>query len=157
MILWGHKIRWGLIIQDLVSEDFFICNIFCLLTPPALHQEGLFRVNGNVRAVETLKQHLEGGGDVNLLSESDSCTVASLLKQYLRDLPGGLVVMTVQQALIQHYQGKSPTCSPTFCAIFFYRQCIKIILQHVWVSVFVFLTGKMWSCRYYWIHLSSVM
>nr|XP_012774159.1 protein FAM13A isoform X5 [Maylandia zebra] len=70
----------------------------------ALHQEGLFRVNGNVRAVETLKQHLEGGGDVNLLSESDSCTVASLLKQYLRDLPGGLVVMTVQQALIQHYQ-----------------------------------------------------
>ncbi|XP_063332192.1 protein FAM13A isoform X6 [Pelmatolapia mariae] len=70
----------------------------------ALHQEGLFRVNGNVRAVETLKQHLEGGGDVNLLSESDSCTVASLLKQYLRDLPGGLVVVTVQQALIQHYQ-----------------------------------------------------
>lgn len=117
MVLWGHKIRWGLIIQDLVSEDFFICNIFCLLTPPALHQEGLFRVNGNVRAVETLKQHLEGGGDVNLLSESDSCTVASLLKQYLRDLPGGLVVVTVQQALIQHYQGKSPTCSPTFCAI----------------------------------------
>ncbi|XP_035762161.1 protein FAM13A isoform X7 [Neolamprologus brichardi] len=70
----------------------------------ALHQEGLFRVNGNVRAVETLKQHLEGGGDVNLLSESDSCTVASLLKQYLRDLPGGLVVVTVQQALIQLYQ-----------------------------------------------------
>uniref|UniRef100_A0A669EEH9 Family with sequence similarity 13 member A n=1 Tax=Oreochromis niloticus TaxID=8128 RepID=A0A669EEH9_ORENI len=70
----------------------------------ALHQEGLFRVNGNVRAVETLKQHLEGSGDVNLLSESDSCTVASLLKQYLRDLPGGLVVVTVQQALIQHYQ-----------------------------------------------------
>uniref|UniRef100_A0A3Q4MN60 Rho-GAP domain-containing protein n=1 Tax=Neolamprologus brichardi TaxID=32507 RepID=A0A3Q4MN60_NEOBR len=69
-----------------------------------LHQEGLFRVNGNVRAVETLKQHLEGGGDVNLLSESDSCTVASLLKQYLRDLPGGLVVVTVQQALIQLYQ-----------------------------------------------------
>ncbi|XP_038569100.1 protein FAM13A isoform X3 [Micropterus salmoides] len=70
----------------------------------ALHQEGLFRVNGNVRAVETLKQRLESGEDVDLLSESDSCTVASLLKRYLRDLPEGLVDSTVQQALIHQYQ-----------------------------------------------------
>ncbi|XP_040892101.1 protein FAM13A isoform X4 [Toxotes jaculatrix] len=69
-----------------------------------LHQEGLFRVNGNVRAVETLKQRLEGGEEVDFLSESDTCTVASLLKQYLRDLPEGLVDSTVQQALIHHYQ-----------------------------------------------------
>lgn len=74
---------------------------------PALHQEGLFRVNGNVRAVETLKQQLESGEDVDLLSESDTCTVSSLLKQYLRDLPEGLVNPTVQQALIHHYQGRS--------------------------------------------------
>uniref|UniRef100_A0A3Q3MNV6 Rho-GAP domain-containing protein n=1 Tax=Labrus bergylta TaxID=56723 RepID=A0A3Q3MNV6_9LABR len=46
----------------------------------ALHQEGLFRVNGNVRAVETLKQRLESREEVDLLAESDSCTVASLLK-----------------------------------------------------------------------------
>ncbi|XP_072241030.1 protein FAM13A isoform X2 [Leuresthes tenuis] len=70
----------------------------------ALHQEGLFRVNGNVRAVETLKQRLESGDDVDLLSESDLCTVASLLKRYLRDLPEGLVDSTVQRALIQHYK-----------------------------------------------------
>ncbi|XP_051240412.1 protein FAM13A isoform X2 [Dicentrarchus labrax] len=70
----------------------------------ALHQEGLFRVNGNVRAVETLKQRLESGEHVDLLSESDSCTVASLLKQYLRDLPEGLLGSAVQQALIRHYQ-----------------------------------------------------
>ncbi|KAF0037286.1 hypothetical protein F2P81_010160 [Scophthalmus maximus] len=69
-----------------------------------LRQEGLFRVNGNVRAVETLKQRLECGEEVDLLSESNICTVASLLKQYLRDLPEGLVNSTVQQALIQHYQ-----------------------------------------------------
>nr|XP_020447517.1 protein FAM13A isoform X3 [Monopterus albus] len=70
----------------------------------ALHQEGLFRVNGNVRAVETLKQRLESDEDVDLLSESDTCTVASLLKQYFRDLPAGLVDSAVQEALIQHYQ-----------------------------------------------------
>ncbi|KAM9770429.1 protein FAM13A isoform 1-T1 [Menidia menidia] len=79
----------------------------------ALHQEGLFRVNGNVRAVETLKQRLESGDDVDLLSESDLCTVASLLKRYLRDLPEGLVDPTVQQALIQHYRecGEDGSCS----------------------------------------------
>ncbi|XP_033985306.1 protein FAM13A isoform X4 [Trematomus bernacchii] len=74
------------------------------LSTHALNQEGLFRVNGNVRAVETLKQRLESGEDVDLLSEADSCTVASLLKRFLRDLPQGLVDSTVQQALIQHHQ-----------------------------------------------------
>lgn len=71
----------------------------------ALHQEGLFRVNGNVRAVATLKQRLENGEDVDL-SESDSCTVASLIKQFLRDLPEALVNATVQQTLIHRYHGE---------------------------------------------------
>ncbi|KAM3864805.1 protein FAM13A [Diretmus argenteus] len=70
----------------------------------ALHQEGLFRVNGNVRVVETLKQRLESGEDVDFQSEADASTVASLLKQYLRDLPEGLVDSTVQPALIRQYQ-----------------------------------------------------
>ncbi|XP_068178247.1 protein FAM13A isoform X2 [Antennarius striatus] len=79
----------------------------------ALHQEGLFRVNGNVRAVETLKQRLESGEQVDLLSESDVCSVASLLKQYLRDLPEGLVDSAVQQALLLLYQecGDDVSCS----------------------------------------------
>uniref|UniRef100_A0A673XE68 Family with sequence similarity 13 member A n=1 Tax=Salmo trutta TaxID=8032 RepID=A0A673XE68_SALTR len=70
----------------------------------ALHHEGLFRVNGNVRAVEGLKLRLENGEDVDFLVEADVCTVASLFKQYLRDLPEGLVDSTVQPALIQQHQ-----------------------------------------------------
>ena len=62
-------------------------------------------MNGNVRAVETLKRRLESGEHVDLLSEADVCTVASLLKQYFRDLPEGLVDSAVQQALIHHHQG----------------------------------------------------
>ncbi|KAM3622934.1 uncharacterized protein V6R79_005027 [Siganus canaliculatus] len=79
----------------------------------ALNQEGLFRVNGNVRAVDSLKQRLEAGDHVDLLSESEACTVASLLKRYLRDLPEGLVDSSVQQALIRHYQecGDDISCS----------------------------------------------
>ncbi|KAF7667583.1 hypothetical protein LDENG_00055500 [Lucifuga dentata] len=69
----------------------------------ALHQEGLFRVNGNVRAVDILKQRLESGEDVDFF-DVDTCTVASLLKQYLRNLPEGLVDSSVQTALIQQNQ-----------------------------------------------------
>lgn len=72
----------------------------------ALHQEGLFRVNGNVRIMEILRERLESGEEVDLHSESDPCTVASLIKQYLRDLPEGLVNSTVQRALIRQHEGK---------------------------------------------------
>ncbi|KAJ8000714.1 hypothetical protein DPEC_G00183220 [Dallia pectoralis] len=84
------------------------CNTLRVTSPRrALHQEGLFRVNGNVRAVAVLKQRLESGEDVNFLDEADVCTVASLLKQYLRDLPEGLVDSSVQTALIQQHQQSS--------------------------------------------------
>ncbi|XP_054634419.1 protein FAM13A isoform X2 [Dunckerocampus dactyliophorus] len=78
----------------------------------ALQQEGLFRVNGNVRNVEALRQRLESNEDTDM-SDSDTCTVASLLKKYLRDLPQGLVDSAVQKALILHYQecGDEGSCS----------------------------------------------
>lgn len=64
--------------------------------------------------METLRLRLENGDDVDLLSESDLCTVSSLLKRYFRDLPEGLVNSTVQQKLIQHYEGKTLTPALTF-------------------------------------------
>ncbi|CAL8331735.1 unnamed protein product [Lota lota] len=92
----------------LVAEEDGVPKVVCRmvehLRQHALHQEGLFRVNGNVRAVESLKQRLQSGEEVDLLAEGDVCTVASLLKQYLRDLPEGLVDSAVQAALIQQYQ-----------------------------------------------------
>ncbi|XP_031415165.1 protein FAM13A isoform X2 [Clupea harengus] len=72
-----------------------------------LHQEGLFRVNGSVRAVDALRQRLERCEVVDLAQESEVCTVASLLKQFLRDLPEGLVNSSVQAALIQQHQESS--------------------------------------------------
>lgn len=111
------------------SNCVFVCD------RAALHQEGLFRVNGNVRAVETLKQRLDGGEHVDL-SDSDSCTVASLIKQFLRDLPEGLVNATVQQALIHCYHGESNytpwydcTCVPE-CVCVCVRTCICTDLQN---------------------------
>ncbi|XP_010886644.2 protein FAM13A isoform X3 [Esox lucius] len=95
--------------QGLVKDGvpLVVRSMVRFLRDHALHQEGLFRVNGNVRAVEVLKQRLESGEDVNFMDEADVCTVASLLKQYVRDLPEGLVDSTVQNALIQQHQQSS--------------------------------------------------
>lgn len=81
-------------------------------------------MNGNVRAVENLKQRLESGEDVDLFSACDTCTVASLLKQYLRDLPEGLIDSTVQQALIQYYQGKNKYFAG--CSVSLFSTCMLI-------------------------------
>uniref|UniRef100_W5MS23 Family with sequence similarity 13 member A n=1 Tax=Lepisosteus oculatus TaxID=7918 RepID=W5MS23_LEPOC len=68
-----------------------------------MQQEGLFRVNGNVKAVERLRRRCETRETVDLLQEADICSVASLLKQFLRDLPEGVITSTVQTALIHLY------------------------------------------------------
>ncbi|MBN3297150.1 FA13A protein, partial [Amia calva] len=69
-----------------------------------LQTEGLFRVNGNVKVVERLRLRFESEERVDLLQEADICSVASLLKQYLRDLPEGVITSTVQPALLTLYQ-----------------------------------------------------
>ncbi|XP_035387476.1 protein FAM13A [Electrophorus electricus] len=73
-----------------------------------LEQEGLFRVSGSVRAVDGLRRRLDSREQwVELGQEVEVCTVASLLKQYLRELPEGLVHPSVQNALIQLQQESS--------------------------------------------------
>ncbi|XP_052463883.1 protein FAM13A isoform X7 [Carassius gibelio] len=72
-----------------------------------LRLEGLFRVNGNVRAVDNLRQRFDGGEEVDLHQDADAFAVASLLKQFLRDLPEGLIHPSIHNPLIQLYQESS--------------------------------------------------
>ncbi|XP_067261503.1 protein FAM13A isoform X2 [Chanodichthys erythropterus] len=69
-----------------------------------LRQEGLFRVNGSVRTVDNLRQRFDGGEEVDLHQEADTFAVASLLKQFLRDLPEGLIQPSIHNLLIQLHQ-----------------------------------------------------
>ncbi|XP_063074740.1 protein FAM13A isoform X2 [Engraulis encrasicolus] len=109
----GNKV-FGVSLSELKSrglvEDgvpLVIRNMVEYLKEHGLQQEGLFRVNGSVRAVDALRQRLDHCEVVDLAQESEVCTVASLLKQFLRDLPGGLVDSGVQSALIQQHQESS--------------------------------------------------
>ncbi|TSK22491.1 Protein FAM13A [Bagarius yarrelli] len=69
-----------------------------------LQQEGLFRVSASVRAVEILKQKLDKEEKVDLQQEAEVCTVASLLKLYLRELPEGLVHSSIHNTLLQMHK-----------------------------------------------------
>lgn len=73
---------------------------------PGLTQEGLFRVNGNVRVVEQLRWKFESGVPVELGRDGDVCAAASLLKLFLRELPEGVITSALQPRFIQLFQGQ---------------------------------------------------
>ena len=54
-------------------------------------QEGLFRISGNAKLVEKLKQSFDSTGDASLEVEGDFPSAAALLKQFLRELPQPLI------------------------------------------------------------------
>lgn len=72
---------------------------------PGLTQEGLFRVNGNVKVVEQLRLKFESGVPVELGKDGDVCSAASLLKLFLRELPDSLITSALQPRFIQLFQG----------------------------------------------------
>ncbi|XP_054846357.1 protein FAM13A isoform X2 [Eublepharis macularius] len=71
-----------------------------------LAQEGLFRVNGNLKTVEHLRAKYESGEDADLAAEGDVSSAASLLKLFLRELPDGVITSALHPKFIQLYQDK---------------------------------------------------
>lgn len=78
---------------------------------PGLTQEGLFRVNGNVKVVERLRWQLESGAPVELGTDGDVSSAASLLKLFLRELPERVITSALHPRFIQLFQGQY-TASP---------------------------------------------
>ncbi|XP_067850562.1 protein FAM13A isoform X2 [Heptranchias perlo] len=72
-----------------------------------LEQEGLFRVNGNVKVVERLRLKYDCGGRPDLGQEADVSSVASLLKLFLRELPDALIISRLHSQFMQLYQDHS--------------------------------------------------
>ncbi|XP_055967109.1 protein FAM13A-like [Sorex fumeus] len=83
------------------------------LTEHGLAQEGLFRVAGSVRAVEELRRGFESGLPVRL-DGGDVSAAASLLKRFVRELPGGLLTSALTphllQALLDDQTGAQESC-----------------------------------------------
>ncbi|CDQ82074.1 unnamed protein product [Oncorhynchus mykiss] len=74
----------------------------CEFLSQHLHTEGLFRKTGSLSRIRALKADLEQGEPVFSLPHSatlQSCDVASLVKQFLRELPSPLIPMDLQVPL----------------------------------------------------------
>uniref|UniRef100_A0AAY4C5R8 Rho-GAP domain-containing protein n=1 Tax=Denticeps clupeoides TaxID=299321 RepID=A0AAY4C5R8_9TELE len=73
-----------------------IMGILMLLWRNGPYTEGVFRKAGNARALREIKEQLDCGADVNL-DDKTTVLLAALLKDFLRNLPGGLL-------MVEHYQ-----------------------------------------------------
>ena len=74
--------------------------------PPGVHQRGLFRLSGSVVRTRLLRQRWDRGEVLDLEQEGDVPTVASLLKLFLRELPGALVPEPQRKDLVASLAGK---------------------------------------------------
>ncbi|MEE6490478.1 hypothetical protein FKM82_015888 [Ascaphus truei] len=71
----------------------------CQFLSQHLSTEGLFRKSGSVTRIKTLKAQLESGE--SCLNSALPCDVASLLKQFFRELPQPLILPELQDPLCQ--------------------------------------------------------
>ncbi|XP_010981386.1 protein FAM13A isoform X1 [Camelus dromedarius] len=106
-----YKKLFGVSLQDLHQQGLtengipaIVGSIVEYLTKHGLTQEGLFRVNGNVKVVEQLRGKFESGVPVQLGTDGDVCSAASLLKLFLRELPESVIPAALQHRLIQLFQ-----------------------------------------------------
>ena len=74
---------------------------------PGINEEGLFRVNGNVRIAERLRASFEQSDDVVLdATRTDVMSVATLLKLFLRELPDGVVPQADTKRFVHAHQSQ---------------------------------------------------
>ncbi|XP_013913798.1 PREDICTED: protein FAM13A-like, partial [Thamnophis sirtalis] len=106
-----HRRLFGISLQEMQQEGLSTCGIPTVvwdiveyLSWHGLEQEGLFRVNGNLKTVEQLRTKYEGGDQVDLAAEADVSSAASLLKLFLRELPDRVIPSALYPKFIQLYQ-----------------------------------------------------
>ncbi|XP_053522302.1 protein FAM13A isoform X2 [Artibeus jamaicensis] len=102
---------FGVSLQDLQQQGLsengipaVVGNIVEYLTKNGLTQEGLFRVNGNRKVVEQLRLKFESGEPVELRTDGDVCSAASLLKLFLRELPESVIPSALHPRFLQLFQ-----------------------------------------------------
>ncbi|XP_045426772.1 protein FAM13A isoform X3 [Pipistrellus kuhlii] len=106
-----YKKLFGVSLQDLQQQGLtengipaIVGNIVEYLTKNGLTQEGLFRVNGNMKVVEQLRLKFESGAPVELREDGDVCAAASLLKLFLRELPESVIPAALRPRFLQLFQ-----------------------------------------------------
>ena len=82
------------------NTPFFIEDVLEYLSDPSQIQEGIFRLSGTFARIQSLQDRLNSGERLKAmsLSSSECHNVASLLKQFLRNLPEPLLTFELYDA-----------------------------------------------------------
>ncbi|KAA3680031.1 uncharacterized protein DEA37_0003772 [Paragonimus westermani] len=160
---YSSTVTFGLPLKDIVDRDrtdipLIVMDIFdYLFNNHGLEAEGIFRVNGNSRTVDNLRNLMDENGarwrvsdlsDMTTESERsvDVFSVASLLKLYLRELPGGLIPAKVTPLFLETYYSYRDNRAACFSQL---EQLIAslpapnyTLLQHLCHFLY-----KIWNCR----------
>ncbi|GAA31167.2 protein FAM13A [Clonorchis sinensis] len=156
-------VTFGQPLRDIVQRDksdipLVVQDIFdFLLTNHGLEAQGIFRVNGNSRTVEMLRNLMDETGahwrvsDLSMIAyeserSMDVFSVASLLKLYLRELPDSLVPAKMTSLFLEAYRNNRNDKSTCFSQL---EQLITqlpvpnyTLLQHL-----CHFLSKVWNCR----------
>ncbi|KAK2885763.1 hypothetical protein Q8A67_016600 [Cirrhinus molitorella] len=73
-----------------------------------LDKTGLFRLPGSVKRCQELRKHFDEGGFPEFDIGGDILTSASLLKTFIRELPGGLIPEPQMTQLLKVYNNQFP-------------------------------------------------
>lgn len=87
--------------RDKCDVPLIVTRICEFLKSNGLRQEGLFRVNGNMKVVDRLKNAFDKCGDADLEEIGDVPAAASLLKMFLREMTDPVIPEQLQPIFIQ--------------------------------------------------------
>jgi hypothetical protein len=71
-----------------------------------LHHEGLFRLSGSAKAMEMLRQVYNSKGTATFGDFVDVVSTACLLKQFLRELPQGLIDDATTELMVNEFDSR---------------------------------------------------
>ncbi|KAF7662240.1 hypothetical protein LDENG_00241310 [Lucifuga dentata] len=106
------KSVFGVTLEILRESGQLICGVPLVLRDMVeflerngLHHRGLFRLSGSVVRTRQLRQQWDRGEQADLQHEGDICTVASLLKLFLRELPTPVVPEPHRKDMVLTFTG----------------------------------------------------
>eukprot|EP00013_Stygamoeba_regulata_P003266 CAMPEP_0177628678 /NCGR_PEP_ID=MMETSP0447-20121125/259_1 /TAXON_ID=0 /ORGANISM="Stygamoeba regulata, Strain BSH-02190019" /LENGTH=261 /DNA_ID=CAMNT_0019129941 /DNA_START=166 /DNA_END=948 /DNA_ORIENTATION=+ len=104
---------FGVPLQELAARDqvdvpVFLLRLIKFLNDTALEVEGVFRMSAGVKQLEQLRVQVDRGLDLPFAEIGDVHLVASLLKQYLMDLPEPLLTFGLYPSFLGATQTENP-------------------------------------------------
>ncbi len=96
---------FGVELEEVVRRDGkppqFVFELISHISSVALEEEGIFRVPGNLEALNQFKKRIDSGLTTGIVKEIGTHDAAGLLKLYLRELPSPLIPYDAFNALVK--------------------------------------------------------